>query len=226
MTTPLLDPDAVQVGTANGPGLWLAPERTAAPTDTFTPWADPWESLGYASDDGPTVSQNTDSQDLTPWQSRSPIRSVVTSRTVSIQFILWELRGDTLALYFDTDVPTTDPTTGAVSMEVRSDGQAHLYAIGIDTRDGDRCMRIVFPRASLTDNGDMQIQRGDVVPLDCTLTAQDDSGVLAYVLLGPAEDPAGVGGAGAQVETKVLTTPAAVADTLAGAGARRQADVP
>ena len=36
----------------------------------------------------------------------------------------------------------------------------------------------------------MQISRGAVVPLDCTLSALDDGGKLAKVLLGPAVEPA------------------------------------
>jgi hypothetical protein len=37
----------------------------------------------------------------------------------------------------------------------------------------------------------MQITRGAAVPLDCTLSALDDAGKLAKVLLGPPEDDSG-----------------------------------
>jgi hypothetical protein len=60
--------------------------------------------------------------------------------------------------------------------------------VGIDARDAERVLRIIFYRASLTDAGDMQITRGAAVPLDCTLSALDDAGKLAKVLLGPPED--------------------------------------
>ena len=61
--------------------------------------------------------------------------------------------------------------------------------MGIDSADAERVLRLGFYRASLSDAGDMQIQRGAAVPLDCTLSALDDGGRLAKVLLGPAEDP-------------------------------------
>jgi len=209
MTTPAptINPDEVQVGTANGPGIWLAPSGTAMPADTFTPFAAPWSILGYLSDDGPTVGQSTDSNDITPWQSVVPLRSVITSRSVTLQFVLWQLNQLTLGLYFDADPPTPD-TDGGIDMEVRTDTPQHLYAVAIDSADADRVLRIGFTRASLTDAGDMQIQRGSAIPLDCTLTALDDAGVLCRVLLGPREDPSVTGLAAPTTETVMRTNAA------------------
>jgi len=186
MTTPTyaLDANEVQVGTPNGPGVYLAAVGTAPPTDTTSPWGTGWKILGYLSDDGPTIGQNTDSEDLTPWQSIAPIRSVITGRQVTLQMVLWQLNELTLGLYFDTDVPTPG-AGGEISMDVRTDQAGHQYAVGIDSQDGDRVLRIAFPRANLTDAGDMPIKRGATVPLDVTLSALETSGVLATVLLGP-----------------------------------------
>ena len=186
--TGVLDPSEVQVGTANGPGIYLAPAGTEAPENTWDEWEAPWKVLGYLSDDGPTVGQSVDQEDLTPWQSVVPIRSVVTGRAVTLQFVLWQLNGDTIALYFDAD-PAAEDSDGLLEMKLRSDTPQHLYAVGIDSRDAERVFRIAFGRASLSDAGDMQITRGATVPLDCTLSALDDAGDLATILLGPAEDP-------------------------------------
>jgi phage gp37-like protein len=185
MTTPVLDPTEVQVGTANGPGIYIADEGTAGPADTTSPWASPWASLGYLDSAGPVVGQKTTSNSLTPWQSVASIRSVITGRELTLQFILWQLNAQTLALYFDTDV-VTPATDGSLSMEVRSDDQPHVYALGIDSRDGEQVFRIAFTRATLTTTSDMKITRGEAIPLDCTLTAMDDNGVLGTILLGPA----------------------------------------
>jgi hypothetical protein len=195
MTTPApafdMNPAEVQVGTANGPGIYLAEVGTDFPADTEEDWPDGWEILGYLSEDGPTVGQSTDATDITPWQSVVPLRSVITGRAVTLQFVLWQLNAATLALYFDADRPTVD-ADGAMDMELRSDSPQHLYAVGIDSADADRVLRIVFGRASLSAAGDMEITRGAAVPLDCTLSALDDGGVLGHVLLGPR----GAGGGG------------------------------
>jgi hypothetical protein len=125
MATGTLDPTEVQVGTANGPGIYLAPAGTLGPANTTDPWPEPWSVLGYLSDDGPTVAQSTDSEDITPWQSVVPIRTVLTSRGVTLQFTMWQLNAETLALYFDTDaaVPGDD---GEIDMEVRTDSPQHI----------------------------------------------------------------------------------------------------
>jgi hypothetical protein len=178
-------PEEVQVGTPNGPGIYVAPPGTVAPETTSDDWADPWKCLGYLSEDGPTVGSSSDSEDLTPWQSVAPIKTIITSRSVTLQFVMWQLNPETLALYFDTDVPTAG-TGGEIDMDIRTDQAGHTYAVGIDSRDGNRVLRISFLRASLSDAGDMQIQRGAVVPLDVTLSALETSGSLARVQLGPS----------------------------------------
>lgn len=184
--TGVLDPDEVQVGAPHGPGIYVAPSGTAPPATTADPWVAPWRVLGYLSDDGPTVGQSTDSTDITPWQSVAPIRSVITARGITLQFTMWQLNATTLAIYFDADEVTPD-ADGSLEMELRTDAPQHLHAIGIDSADGDRVLRIVFGRASLSDAGDMQLTRGAAVPLDVTLSALDDAGRLAIVQLGPRE---------------------------------------
>src|SRR5215471_9303491 len=214
MTTPVtecLNPDEVSVGTPNGPGIYIAPAQTPPPPDTTSDWPAPWKCLGYLSDDGPTVGQSTDSTDLTPWQSVAPIKSIITSRSVTMQFVLWQLNPETLAVYFDTDVPAAG-TDGSINMDVRTDQAGHTYAIGIDSRDGNRVLRITFPRASLSDAGDMAITRGAVVPLDCTLSALETAGVLANIQLGPSV-------AGQPLSASANGTGAAAAEAQAG-GAR------
>jgi hypothetical protein len=191
-----LDPSEVQVGTPNGPGIYIAPAGTEPPDSTDEEWDEPWHILGYLSDDGPTVGSSTDSESLQPWQSAVPLREVITGRSITMQFVIWSLNEQTIALYFDADVPTAD-ADGAIDMELRTDTPAHLYAIGIDSADAERVFRISFRRASLSDAGDMAISRGAAVPLDCTLSALDDGGVLGRVQLGPrAEGDSGNGGTG------------------------------
>jgi hypothetical protein len=188
-TDECLDAAQVQVGTANGPGIYLAPANTDPPPDTESDWPAPWQCLGYLSDDGPTVGQSTDTEDLTPWQSVVPIRTVITSRGVTLQFVLWQLNERTLSLYFDTDMAEPEPD-GSLDMDVRTDSAGHTYAVGIDSRDGNRVIRITFFRANLSDAGDMPIQRGAVVPLDCTMSALESNGRLCNIKLGPSNGQA------------------------------------
>jgi len=186
-----LDATQVQMGNANGPGVYVAAAGTDPPTDLTTAWPSAWTSLGYLSEAGPTIAQSKDTAAITPWQSTSPIRNIVTGRDLTVEMVFWQLNEMTLGIYFDSDQPTPDATTGLINLQVRTDAPQHQYAIGIDTTDNDRVLRIMFPRASLSATGNMQIERGAAVPLDCTLLALDNNGTLAYVLLGdvPAPSP-------------------------------------
>jgi len=178
-----LDPTQVLNGQNKGPGLYLAPAGTAGPADTTVAWPAAWTILGYASNDGATIGVSTDTNEIVPWQSIVPLLTAVTKRLVTMKFTLWQLNDQTLALYFDADVPTV--TGGnAFTLDVRSDKPQHIYAVGIDAADINHTMRVIFPRANLTDAGDMQIKRGEAVPLEVTLTALDTAGSMAKVLLG------------------------------------------
>lgn len=204
MTTPTytLDPTEVQMGVNNACGIYVAPEGTPGPTDLTSPWASPWSCLGYISDDGPTVGQSTDSTSITPWQSVVPIRTIVTGRTVTLHFIMWQINPLTLSLYFDADAPAID-ASGMIDMAIPSAGHSHVYAVGIDSVDNDRVFRIYFTRSNLSDVGDMQIQRGAAIPLETTLTALDDQGTLAHILHGPV--PAARSGAAEAQHVRVPT---------------------
>ena len=166
------------VGSANGVGIWIAPAGTPAPT-AGAPFAAPWKPLGYASDDGVTLGGDTTSEAITPWQSRTPIRTIITERTRTVAFVMWQLNQDTLGLYFDTDVPAASGS--GYSFDVRSDGGGKIHAIAVDSKDGDAGIRFTFPRATLESTGDMQLTKGAIVPLDVTLSALDSAGVLVHI---------------------------------------------
>jgi len=184
---PSLTAAEVRVGTP-GPtgGLWIAPAGTALPADTKTPFATPWLPLGYVSDAGPTVGQNTTKQDITPWQSIAPVRSVITLREMTLHMILWQVNAQSLALYFDADQPVPSVTDGSFSMPVQADKGGHIYAFAVKSVDGANALIIGMTRGSLTDAGDMAITRASAVPMECTLTAQVDNNVLCTVMSGPS----------------------------------------
>jgi hypothetical protein len=182
--TQALDPTEVMVGTANGAGLWLAPPGTPAPESIDDPFELPWRPLGYASDDGVTLGGDTTTEQFTPWQSAMPIRTIITERTATIGFTLWQLNHITLGLYFDMEIP--EPSGGSWDFSVRSDAPARLYAVVVDARDGDMHFRVLYGRANLDSTGDMVLQRGAMVPLDVTLSALDNGGEMRHVWLNDA----------------------------------------
>ena len=176
-----LDSDQLLLGTAHGPGLWIAEADTAPPASITDEWGTGWTSLGYASEDGPTISSSTDSTDIRGWQSLGVLRSVITGRTVTVQFQLLQWNDVNLALYWDIDVPTLAPD-GSFKFSVRSDQAGRRHTLGLDVEDGDNQVRLLFPRVQLNAAGDMQFQRGALAVLDVTFAALETGGKLLDVI--------------------------------------------
>jgi hypothetical protein len=174
------------VGSSNGVGLWVAPVGTAAPTSISTAFADPWLSLGYVSDDGVTLAGDTTTESFTPWQSTVPIRTVVTERTRTVAFTMWQLNQTTLGVYFDKTITGTGDT---FNFDVLSNQSQLYHAVAVDALDGERHLRIIYPRANLESTGDMALTRGAMVPLEVTLSALDYNGVLATVYVAQIAAP-------------------------------------
>lgn len=180
-----LNPDNVLVGTANGPGIYLAPVGTAFPTDAKTAPEATWVALGYAADSGVKIGQKTTSDQIKVWQSKVPVRTMVTEREVTLEFSLLEFTKANMQLYFGAKFDATG-AQDAFNFDVRSDTPSYTYALLIDQRDGDNVTRICIPRATLSDAGDIEISAGGAMALPMTFAAQDDSGVLMKVLKGSA----------------------------------------
>lgn len=172
-----LNPDQVTLGTAAGPGVWIAPVGTTAPTDATSAYGAGWSTLGYLHEDGPKLSRSVDSTELVSWQSRTPLKKVITSVSQELEFTLLELSAQNLALYFGQTVPTE--TAGKFSLEIRSDAAVQEYAVGIDIADGDVAHRFIFPRATISDTGDVEFKADELAALPVTVTALDTNGVVS-----------------------------------------------
>lgn len=181
MTAPMLDASNILLGLNNGAGVYLGPPGEPLPTDLADPFDPPWIPVGYISDDGVTMSSSTESESLTPWQSTSPVRTVITGKEITLQFVMWETTPTTMGLWFDVDPPVA--AAGTLTFDVASDAGGLLYAVALDVADQSTIFRIRFPRAQLSDAGDTTISRGSAIGWDATLSALDDNGVLAEVMM-------------------------------------------
>jgi hypothetical protein len=183
---PELNSDQLLVGTARGPGLWLAPIDTPPPTTIDDDFDPPWVSLGYASEDGPTLSTSTDTTDIRGWQALGVLRSIITGRTITIQFQLMQWNPVNLGLYWDIDTPTAGPQ-GGFDFEVRSDQAGQRHALAVDVRDGTNEVRFILPRVQLSAAGDINFQRSSASMLDVTFSVLETEGRMIRIMgLSPA----------------------------------------
>lgn len=202
-TTTALDSDQLVVGTAHGPGIYLADTGATPPADADAAWPAAWNSMGYATEDGVTLANSTDTEDINAWQALGALRTLITGRTVTVAMQLMQWNSQNLALYWDVDQPTIQ-ADGTFKFDVRSDQAGRRHAIGVDVRDGDNVVRYVLPRVQLSDAGDMQFQRSAAALLDLTFTVLETDLVLVQVI--GRIPSAGVSAASAEEQQQLVSS--------------------
>lgn len=189
MSTPTLDPGNVVVGTANGVGILIAPVGTAAPSTSYEAFGAGWVTLGYLSEDGIELSKEVETEVLRAWQSKAPLRTIVTGKSISLDFTMIELTPVAMALYFGEETPAG--TDDDFTLVVATDTPNPETALAIDVRDGDVVVRYLFGRSTLSASGSITLEQASAQGLPVTLDALDDDGVLATIIRGSATAPEG-----------------------------------
>src|SRR5204862_8201817 len=90
---------AVRVGVTGR--IYVAPQGTAIPTATSGVLASGFNDMGYAKDDGITISVANDTTDIRACQNGDLVRTVQSSVTCAIQFRLIDTNESTLKPYFN-----------------------------------------------------------------------------------------------------------------------------
>lgn len=179
------DADNVRVGL--GGSIYIAPKGTAAPTDLDTAWASDWVDLGYLSDDGVEMSYSTDTEDITAWQSLSPVRKVLTGVDMTLGFTAIELKTSTITLYFPS-ATMTDVTPTVHKLSIPAAPSPDERAIGLEWTDGDIKNRLIIARGEVTNRDSITLARSGAVSLPMTVSAYADTAPEIAVWL--SNDPA------------------------------------
>lgn len=156
---------ADEVFIAGGGHVYVADVGTTEPTDTTTAWAAGWAELGYTTEDGVTITPGQTITDVPAWQSRYPVRRLVTAETFEASFSLLQWNEDTLSLAF---------RGGTWVGDVYTPGEAGVVderALGIEAIDGDKIARIIIPRGMVTTVGGINMTRTGANPIPITFSA-------------------------------------------------------
>lgn len=167
---------ATEVRVASDGHIRVAATGTAAPADAIVDPAAAYTDLGYASEDGVTITPSLDTEDINAWQSAVPVRRIVTGSSLEIGFTLIQSNADTLELYFNA-------TQNGSNFEIPVAPAPLERALLVDWIDAGENFRLYVPRAQLTDAGEMTLARGEAVGFELTFTAlAPAAGPLAVVL--------------------------------------------
>lgn len=148
-----LDDDATVVPAVGE--YWFHPAVDSPPPADFEdPAADDYEDLGHTSLEDPfaIASEGGEQTVLGTWRNKA-LRSVLSPRVESINFILQQWDGDNYQLYFGANT-ALDPVSGfwmTPSNPVETEGTLFLLI-----RDGDEALPLWFPRVSIFRNDDIE----------------------------------------------------------------------
>lgn len=177
--------------------LWVAPQGTAMPTDLDT-WPDGFEDLGYISDDGITESVDENTEEFTPWQSNTPIRTEITSSTKTFQCTLWESKASTVGLFYRVAQSEMSTSGEVVSFDEKGKPARDPHTFGIDVIDGTYHRRIIIPYGEVTERGDISYKSDEMIGYEITISAYPSSeGVSVRRLFQEGWTPAAAETAGA-----------------------------
>lgn len=177
--------DEIVVG-ANG-SIWTAPIGTAAPADeTAAPGAG-WVDLGYATEDGVTVTDAKTLEAIPVWQLFYAARRIVTERDLTLGFGLRQWGHEKVKLAFGGG-EVTEPAPGHFKYTPPSPEELDERSFMIDWIDGTKKYRLVVARGIVSENVETNITRGAAADLPITVSLiGDDAGDPWYLL---TNDPA------------------------------------
>lgn len=137
-----------------------------------------WADGGYMTDDGIRFARSTDSEDITAWQSREPVRSDKTSDSETLQVDFEETSKTTIEMYTGADLSNATTTNGALSWDkpaIPQDRYFRLLAIAVDEIDGDELyIARFYPRCRATDYADQAFAKSGALQWGVTFTTYND----------------------------------------------------
>lgn len=164
-----LDPDNVLVHYTGA--VRVADVGTTSPTSSTDSFGAGWVDLGYIHEDGIKETPNADWGEIRAWQNRAIVRRTLNSSDVQYQFAMLESKQEVLEAYWIGSEMLADGSGGAVLPVVAPTWQPRAWAL--DFIDGAIHERIIIPRATVTDRGEITHNGTDGIAYDVTITALD-----------------------------------------------------
>ena len=187
------DPDEVLV--AGFGDIYEAPVGTAFPANIDAAIPDGFSAVGYVTEEGARFSFGRELNEIMAWQSRDPIRQVVTAipKTVSFDVQQWNGRTAKLALGGGT---ITETAAGAFEFEPPDEDYIDERAFIVVGLDGDKNYRFCFRRATNEAGVEFAFVRDNPAVLPITLKVLAAGGGLKSYFVqtddpsfGPADVP-------------------------------------
>lgn len=167
-----------------GYAYW-APAGTALPTDASTALPNAFKLLGYLSEDGLTITTDTDTTEVKDANGQT-VMKVITSYAESYQFSMAEvLRAEAAKLRYNEGAVTGSDKSMTIKHQMPSgEGFVLVFELAMTGNVKDR---LVIGNGTRAEFGDRQVHAGDAQVYDVTVSANDmGNGVTAIEYIGVA----------------------------------------
>jgi hypothetical protein len=162
--------DSTKVRAAVSGAVSVGPTTATAPTGAtgaLTGFVD----LGYVSDAGVTEARSRDTNDIRAWQGGALVRTLITSGTLTYNFVLLETKSETVELFYGTTVVESAADGSFVVVPTSTGGRQSFV---IDVVDGAELIRTYLPQAEVSEVGDHVYVNSEAVGYEVTITAYPD----------------------------------------------------
>lgn len=157
--------------------LYMGETGVTMPDDTATALdADDFTNLGYLSEDGATMGNDTEEATVPAAQTRLPVRTDIIGQTVTIQTTLIQRSRESMLVAFNGGEFAAGSTPGDVVFTPPSAASSVERAYVLQVQDGDVIDRYRIPRATLSSLDDIPINKNDPYAFPITLTMLDPGG--------------------------------------------------
>lgn len=174
------------VGVAATGAVYVAALGTSPPTNATAAWSTAWGELGYLNEDGVTENPTMDSEEIKAWQAGAVVRKVITGSGLDFSFTAIETNLRTLALFYPGSVVEAVAGPPAETKVTIKLPVAAPKAFGFDVVDGTDLIRIVVPRAQISERGEVSYRNNQPISYPATISVEPDSAqVLALKYINP-----------------------------------------
>jgi len=162
--------NANEIVVASNGQVYVAPVGTPLPASSVAALNAAFVGLGFATEDGATLTVTPEVTDYMAWQSRSPVRREKVSQEIQIAIALMQWNEQTVPVAFGGGV--VSGSAGAYRYDLPKDDAAlDERAMILDAVDGAVHLRWVFPRGNVTEAVEAAFQRGAPASLPITFKA-------------------------------------------------------
>ncbi|MCF0121689.1 MAG: phage tail protein [Lachnospiraceae bacterium] len=167
-----------------GGAISVAPIGTALPTDAITPLANTYKSLGYLSDDGITVTNEMETEEIKAFGGDVVLKPQ-TKHTANFEYTMIEQNEQAFKLYYGESNVEVTSGTGAIKIKLNSKLRPHeIIVIDLLLSDG-RVRREVIPNGQVVETGEISYKDDEAIgyKVKCEAYPYGSDGDKSYIYI-------------------------------------------